>query len=485
MKLAIRFFLYFAMSSALILVIEAYVELNNTIAIFKEDLQNDHVILAHSLVESAKIVWQLEGEEKAVEFLEAQNRAEESVEMNWVWLDSPEQAEISTDLSAQDLQQLKNAQAVHVVKSVGRSPKEIQTFVPIFQNGLLVAAVQVSEPFEPSRMLFKHQVRRISIITAVIVLIFGGLAWYFGLIFIANPIRILIQKSREIANRNFATSFRGKLHDEFAALGEAFNQMAARLQEAEEKTRAETAARIISLEQLRHADRLATVGRLAAGVAHELGTPLNVIWQRAKMVYTQRLGLEEAYDNSRIIAEQSERITKIIRHLLDFARPETLKRVLTNLGPIVKSVADFLKPMAQKKGATIEVIIPQDITTCIDPEQMQQVISNLTMNGIQALNQPGKIVLTLSRENEVARPQTLDKKNWACIKIQDTGVGIDPEKISHIFDPFFTTKDVGEGTGLGLSVARGIVEEHGGWIQVESRRAEGSTFTVYLPLELT
>lgn len=94
-------------------------------------------------------------------------------------------------------------------------------------------------------------------------------------------------------------------------------------------------------------------------------------------------------------------------------------------------------------------------------------------------------MLTLSRENEVARPQTLDKKNWACIKIQDTGVGIDPEKISHIFDPFFTTKDVGEGTGLGLSVARGIVEEHGGWIQVESRRAEGSTFTVYLPLELT
>jgi signal transduction histidine kinase len=259
--------------------------------------------------------------------------------------------------------------------------------------------------------------------------------------------------------------------------------MSDQLAAAHDTIATEIAAKIATIEQLRHADRLATVGRLASGIAHELGTPLNVVSARAKMIMTGQAAGDEIATNARIVVEQSERMTRIIRQLLDFAKPRSPSRVGTDLDLIAQQIAAMLKPMADKRSVVIQVAVDKPAPHAeVDPSQMEQVLSNLVLNGIQAMQNPG--TLTISIGTERIRPPAFHggpEDEYVRISVQDQGEGIHEEDVPHVFEPFFTTKQVGEGTGLGLSVSRGIVREHGGWISAASRVNEGSCFSVYLP----
>ncbi|HQP38827.1 MAG TPA: HAMP domain-containing sensor histidine kinase, partial [Polyangiaceae bacterium] len=240
-------------------------------------------------------------------------------------------------------------------------------------------------------------------------------------------------------------------------------------------------------DALRHADRVATVGRLAAGMAHELGTPLNVVAARAKQIAAGSTTPEATRENARIIADQVERMSRIMRQLLDFARKRELQSVSTDLRSILKRAATFLSPLARKRGLDLRVVNPPEpIVARIDVAQMDQVVTNLVMNAIHASPEGKRVSVELSQA--VGQyPAAEAKTSVPCVRIDvtDEGSGIEQENLRQIFDPFFTTKPIGEGTGLGLSVAYGIVKDHGGWIDVDSEPGRGSRFTVWLPTEVS
>ena len=149
---------------------------------------------------------------------------------------------------------------------------------------------------------------------------------------------------------------------------------------------------------------------------------------------------------------------------------------------LVKDTLVLLRPLAEKRSVSLDLDGDAEVTVCVDAGQIQQVATNLVVNAIQSMQAKGVVKVTVARERARPPPEHGGPESaYVCLRVRDQGEGIQAKDIPHIFEPFFTTKDVGEGSGLGLSVTYGIVQEHGGWIAVESAPTMGSTFSVYLP----
>ena len=243
----------------------------------------------------------------------------------------------------------------------------------------------------------------------------------------------------------------------------------------------EQAERRLAVDQLRHGERLKLIGTLAAGVAHELGTPLNVIAGCAEIL------AEDSKDaavlrRTRMILIQAAKISTIIRQLLDFGHRGGIVRAAVDVNGLVTSVSEMLQSTARKRGQTIALELGPHAQITASASELEQVLSNLILNGLQAMDGPGCIRVCTTVE---ARVDPHGQSHpVACIAVVDEGRGIPPEDLGRIFDPFFTTKGVGEGTGLGLSVSYGIVRDHGGSIEVASEPRRGSRFTMVLPLRV-
>jgi PAS domain S-box-containing protein len=225
-------------------------------------------------------------------------------------------------------------------------------------------------------------------------------------------------------------------------------------------------------EQLRKTEQVAELGTLASGMAHEIGTPMNVILGRAEYLL-QRTADEGMKKGLTTIVTQVERITKVMNQLLAFARRRPAEHCPVDLGEIV---GDSLE-MFQERIAHSRITVEQAIETNMPPvyadrDQLMQVLINLVMNSLHAMPDGGRLRLSLARE-----------KSHVVLGVSDTGHGMPEEIRSKVFEPFFTTKDFGKGTGLGLTVVKGIIEEHGGTIAVESAVDKGTTFWIRLPLE--
>ena len=257
----------------------------------------------------------------------------------------------------------------------------------------------------------------------------------------------------------------------------AFAYTVARLRE---RVDAETALRRAALDQLRHAERLNTIGKLASGMAHELGTPLNVISGRADLIFQGRVDFEGAKKSASIIATQAERMSMLIRNLLAFARRGGTEAAAEDVLALCHEMAELLTPLAKQKG--IQIVVGGDgAKVRVNRSEIQQVLSNLIANAIHAMSRGGTIALTTDVTRAILEDGDQTERSYVLIRVRDQGTGIPSSILPYIFDPFFTTKDVGEGTGLGLSVVFGIVRDHGGSVRVESALGEGSTFLVYLP----
>jgi len=234
-------------------------------------------------------------------------------------------------------------------------------------------------------------------------------------------------------------------------------------------------------EQLRQTERLAELGTLASGMAHEIGTPMNVILGRAEFLQRKTKDPDTAKGLQTII-DQVERITRIMNQLLVFARRRPIERRPMNLNTVVDETLEMLQERCKRHR--IEVVtelspaLPQ---ADADPVQISQVMLNLVMNALHAIGDGGTL-----RIRTVVVPAKSQTSNHSAdmieIAVSDTGHGIAPEDLDKIFIPFFTTKEAGKGTGLGLTVVHGIVQEHGGQIKVESEVLTGTTFRILLPI---
>lgn len=223
---------------------------------------------------------------------------------------------------------------------------------------------------------------------------------------------------------------------------------------------------------LQHANRLATVGQLAAGIAHELGTPLQVVAGRAKMISTGQTEGEPARESGAVILGQAQRMSTIIRGLLDFARKRPAQRKPIELSELAGETVHVLAPMARKKSVSLELDVKASTPVEVDKLQIQQALTNLVVNAMQAVPQGGHVKVTAELE-----------RTYAALTVDDDGPGISKEDQARVFEPFFTTKDVGEGSGLGLAVADGLVRENGGWIDVFSEKGHGARFSIFLPCQ--
>jgi len=323
--------------------------------------------------------------------------------------------------------------------------------------------------------------------TLLMLVMATGLAMVTGLLFIARPVDALMARARSIGKGDLKTPLELEGHGELSVLAKEMNLMSDQLADASDKLEDETAARIQTLQQLRHADRLKTVGTLAAGLAHELGTPLNVISMRSAMIEDGEVEGDGIARNARIISEQTRRITKIIRQLMDFARVRNLSKTRMEVGPVVEQAIELIRPIAEKRQVTMELSAePQAFASDVDADQITQVLTNLLVNAMHACqgDEGGRVEVGL-RAVRRRHPEIEDapEHDYVVVDVRDDGMGMSEEALEQVFEPFFTTKAVGEGSGLGLSVSYGIVREHGGWIEVTSVEGQGSTFGVYLPIE--
>ena len=300
---------------------------------------------------------------------------------------------------------------------------------------------------------------------------------------ISQPIRELIERIREIGKGHWEQRIEVSGRDEVSSLAEEFNRMCEKLQETYNRLIQEQQERLSLEKNLRHSERLASVGQLAAGLAHEIGTPLNIIAGRAEHLLRRQRSPDEANENLKIIRSQIDRITGIVRHLLEFSRRKEPVLRSVDISALLTNVQRLLQHQIEEKRVAVALDLGAALPEIqADPELLQQVFINLYLNSLHALN-PGGTITIRADLTEDGESQPEGSKGTICLKVafEDNGPGIAPEHIDRVFDPFFTTKDVGEGTGLGLSVSYGIVKEHGGDIRVESEPGRFTRFVIRLP----
>jgi len=220
-------------------------------------------------------------------------------------------------------------------------------------------------------------------------------------------------------------------------------------------------------ESLRRAERLKTLGEMAAGMAHEVKNPLAAIRSSAQIL-TERVSGKEA-QFAQIIVSEVDRLNRVVNEFLDYARPAPLKRELVLFSALLDSCLELLAPVIKQAGVAVKRAYPENERKVnADTNQLRQVFLNLVLNAVQAMRAGGEVALEIRQEGGSTR-----------VSVRDRGSGIPTDKLRQVFEPFYTTKP--GGTGLGLPIAQRIVSEHGGRLVIESRPGEGTTATVILP----
>jgi two-component system NtrC family sensor kinase len=298
------------------------------------------------------------------------------------------------------------------------------------------------------------------------------------------PVHQLLRHTQRVATGNLDSDVAFNSDDELGELANSFNIMTQNLRKArteledwgrrletkvEERTRELTQIQA----QLVRSEKLASLGELVAGISHELNNPLTGI-----LVFSSLIQEDERLDPSlksdlETIVRESQRCAAIVRGLLDFSRESVPKKELTSLNHIM----DLTLTLVGNQAFFHDIIIHKEYSeqmpnVLADPNQMEQVFVNILLNASQAMEGRGNLTITTG---------TIQEGTWAYATVSDSGCGISADNLGRIFDPFFTTKE-NKGTGLGLAVSYGIIQNHGGVIEVESEVGKGTTFIVKLPL---
>lgn len=321
--------------------------------------------------------------------------------------------------------------------------------------------------------------------TAALLVLAGALTWRMVL----RPVRRITDASRKVGAGDLSVRAPVTSTDELGEMTESWNRMVEEIararQEREEWNR--TLERRVeekthelerTHEQMMLVEKMASLGKLAAVVAHEINNPLAGIQTYAKLLRRRAGSGSAPWDGEstralELVEGEAARCGEIVRNLLLFSRTPGARFAQESLGPLIGRCVLLLRHKAELAGIEIKVGVAADLppVTC-DASQVQQLVLALAMNAIEAMSRGGVLTLRAARRGD-----------RVVLEVQDTGTGIPKEHLPHIFEPFFTTKEEGKGVGLGLAVVYGIVQRHGGRLDVASTPGEGTTFTVELPLE--
>ena len=309
---------------------------------------------------------------------------------------------------------------------------------------------------------------------------------------ITRPIGEMVAATRNIAAGRFDQEVRPTAAGEIALLADSFNTMLASLRQMkadleqwgrtlEEKVEERTRQVMEMQVRVAQAERLASVGMLAAGVAHEVNNPLGGILALTALTLEDLPPDHPDRHNLEVVVHQTERCRDIVRGLLDFSRQSEVAMQQLDVNAVLHDTLALIAQQSAFFNVEIERHLGSDLPPVTgDRSQLQQVFLNMLVNAVQAMNERGRITITtLDTQEQEGAAGGAGREVW--IRIADTGCGIPPADIERIFDPFFTTREGGRGTGLGLAIAYGIVTQHRGHIDVESVVGQGTTFTIRLP----
>jgi two-component system NtrC family sensor kinase len=318
---------------------------------------------------------------------------------------------------------------------------------------------------EPVEQRIEVMVSRLVVI-ALLVIAVNSIISAISMEWLIRPILALHQVMQRAGRGDLSARASIRRHDELGELARAYNGMMDELEESREREQ-------VRRSQLAHTEKMAAVGTLAAGVAHEVNNPVAGVLTCIENMQADPDNREMWEQYLGLIHDGVKRIERTVANLLDFSRPRSMRLGPTSLNQSLTQVLDLVRFQLRKAGVEPRLELdPRNPWIAGDRYQIEQLFLNLVLNALQAMPEGG--ILTLRTRRQAA---------WEVVEVADTGTGI-PEAIrERIFDPFFTTRDVGQGTGLGLSVSYNIAAAHGGGIEVETVEGEGSTFRVLFPAD--
>ena len=327
--------------------------------------------------------------------------------------------------------------------------------------------------------------------TAGAMLIVAILSWLFVWRVVGEPIKALKNGTEHLSQGNLGYQIEVQSHDEVGDLAHSFNEMSLQLRAANEEIvtwaktledRVEQKTRELNRahDHLLHSERMASIGKMAAVVAHEVNNPLSGILTYAKLIrkwvgtgQTEHEKREEAIECLELIAAESRRCGDLIKNLLTLSRTAPMNVQSTDVHAVIDRCLLLVRHQLELGGVEVQLHYAKDLPRVpCDPAQIEQVFLALIMNARDAMPRGGNLWIETRVSNDESEIE---------IQVRDDGAGIDPEVLPHVFEPFLTTKESGHGVGLGLAISRGIVERHNGRIVVQAELGRGTTFTVTLP----
>jgi len=393
----------------------------------------------------------------------------------------------STDL---DLKQaILSENIIKKVRSY-RGKNHLFISAPLYQDNETMGALQVVLPLtdvEENMANFQRIVVFFTISTAFAFIILGSLLLTRYLV---KPLERLIKVTEDITEGYFPQNLEATGRNEIGTLSASLSRMTDRLREDQKQIEQYVHSLEESNRQLKKAqdevlcsEKLASVGKLAAGVAHEIGNPIGIILGYIEVLRHNMSQHKENLDTLRRIENEIMRIDKTIRELLCFSHPRKVSLHPIQVNPLIKETASLISHQKAFRSIELELKLQEKLPPIMaDEQQFQQVMINLFINAMDAMPNGGKLTITSEQQSDVTNlshaPSNL---SGVKITVRDTGRGIKREHLNRVFDPFYTTKDPGKGTGLGLSVCLRIVESFGGTISVTSSPDKGTIFTTILP----
>ncbi|GAM08872.1 signal transduction histidine-protein kinase AtoS [Geobacter sp. OR-1] len=349
----------------------------------------------------------------------------------------------------------------------------------------ILGVLDVITSLEPMRELMASYRYKLGAVTVLIIGALWASITFFLMIFVNRPIKQLLYQIRMMSRGELGGTVPTFSSYELAVLSDSFNRMTQNLRKA--RSELEDWAHTLELRvedrtnelkkvqnQLVRSEKLASLGELVAGIAHEINNPLTGILMYASLVLHDEKLNPALKSDIAIIVRETERCARIVSGLLDFSREKTPKKKLCSIPAIMEATLGLVRSQSIFLNINIQTEFAPDLPDiAVDPNLIEQVFVNMVLNAGQSMHDGGKLGLRIG---------TTEDGKYILVEISDTGCGIPEANLKKIFDPFFTTKE-NKGTGLGLSVSYGIIESHGGMIEVSSEVGKGTTFTIMLPVD--
>jgi len=350
----------------------------------------------------------------------------------------------------------------------------------------IVTMLGMLEISKPADFLTADDIARALALVLLIVVVTTLMVAALASRFVSRPITKLLSGIDDVAKGDLSHVILSERDDEIGQIATRFNEMTSSRGGSRAGRQRQKDERLALGQGLGQTEKLATIGQLAAEIAHEVGTPLNVIAGRAKSIKKKSREPEVVEKNAEIVAEQTARITRIIQRLLDFTRRKVgaTGKAEVNVNELSLTTMELLSGQFSAAKVKTRLERAEGLPRVSgDLDRLQQVLINLLLNAVQAMPDGGSLTVETSSVKRT-RPGLEEggaEQKFVTLSVRDSGVGVPEDIRDKIFDPFYTTKEGSGGTGLGLAVCSGIVKEHDGWIEIDSTPGNGTVFRVYLP----